>query len=560
MIQRSRENSRWWGWGELSETFDLTSRPFFWPYLQQFFRLPQEPILLPPEVERFAVPPSRLTTADIQALQQIISANSVLRDNASRVQYAVGKSYRDLIRLRYYQIDHYPDAVVLPANEHEVAAIMQWAVARKIALVPRGGGTSVVGGVEALRGHCRAVVVLVLRRLNRVLKIWRESLLVDVQAGILGPELEARLQAEGLTLGHFPESFHYSTVGGWVATRSAGQQSTGFGKIEDMVERVCVITPSGSFCTPGFPAAADGPEAHRLLVGSEGRLGVIVQVRLRVRPLPAKRYYTAFLMPDFISGAEVVRLMMQQELQPALVRLADPVETEFFFALRKKHAHLRGWLQEQLINRYLPLRGYKKNKRSLLLVGFEGSQVQVREQRRQLHRLLRSSPHLSLGTAVGRNWYHHRFRNPYLRDVLLDYGLFIDTLETATNWHHWQHLYQSVCQAIENAFAHLGIPGVVMAHISHVYRSGTSLYFILLAQPPEGEALNTWDYVKRIASRAIVENFGTISHHHGVGVDHRPWIRRELDVHLLQMLKAMCQKVDPTGILNPGKLLPEDDA
>ncbi len=553
------ENSRWWGWGELSETFDLTHRPFFWPYLARWFQLPDEPISPPPVLERFTLPPSRLSPELQKALQTAAPRCEVYTDVAHRVRFAVGKSYRDLIRLRTYQINHYPDGVVFPADETEVAAILRWANDHQVAVVPRGGGTSVVGGVEPVPGKCRAVVVMGLKRLNRVLKIWRESLLVDVQAGISGPELEAALQAEGLTLGHYPESFHYSTVGGWVATRSAGQQSTGFGKIEDMVERVCVVTPTGMFCTPAFPAAADGPEAHRLIVGSEGRLGVIVQVRLRVRPLPQQRYYTAVLLPEFTRGAQFVREMLQEGLQPTTVRLANEVETDFFLALREKSGGWKGWVQEWLINRYLPFKGYGEGRRTLLLVGFEGTASWVQHQRRQWQKLLRSVPHLTLGTQVGRNWYRHRFRNPYLRDVLMDYGLFIDTLETATSWHHWEQLYRAVRQAIQGVFQEQGIAGVVMAHISHVYRSGTSLYFIILAQPQPGKALTTWEAIKTAASQAIVENFGTISHHHGVGMDHRPWIRRELDPNLLQMLRAMQKTVDPGGILNPGKLLPEDD-
>ena len=556
MTSEHRDNSRWWGWGELNETFDLSQRPFFWPYLNRFFHLPEQPVLPPPSLEDFHPPPSRLTEAQYAALQQAAPEVQVRTDTATRVRFAVGKSYRDLIRLRLKQLEHPPDAVLFPASEGDVAAVLQWADEHGIAVVPRGGGTSVVGGVEPFSPEGQPVVVLSMTRLNRVIKIWKDALLADVQAGILGPALEDALQQHGVTLGHFPESFHYSTVGGWVATRSAGQQSTLYGKIEDMVEKVCVITPTGPFCTPAFPAAANGPDTNRLLVGSEGRLGVIVRVRLRVKPLPQRQWYTGIVFPSFEEGARCIRHLIQSGLRPATVRLSDETESDFFFALREHPGGIRGSIQELFLN-YAARRGFGEGQRSVMIIGFEGTHALVSAQVRAFRRLVRNYPHFKLGKRVGESWYRHRFRNPYLRDVLLDYGLLVDTLETATNWENWHHLYQQVKQAIAAELNALGVPGVVMAHISHVYPTGTSLYFILLAQPPVEQSLEVWHRLKTAASNAIVENMGTISHHHGVGLDHKPWIRRELDPHLLQALRAAQQTLDPRNILNPGKLFPD---
>ncbi len=556
MKPEHRENSRWWGWGELHETFDLTRRPFFWPYLQQFFSLPESPVLLPPDIREFTLPPSRLSKQQVQALQTKIPGAEIRTDPEARIRFAVGKSYRDLIRLRLKLVENPPDAVIFPANEGEISELLQWADAHGVAVIPRGGGTSVVGGVEPYAPNPQPVIVLVLTRLNRVLKIWKTALLVDVQAGILGPELEAALGKEGLTLGHFPESFHYSTVGGWIATRSAGQQSTLYGKIEDMVEKVCVVTPTGPFCTPAFPGAADGPDTNRMVTGSEGRLGIIVRARLKVKPIPECKRYQGILFPSFEEGARWIRRMIQRGLRPATVRLSDETESDFFFALREDKGGFTGFLQEHVL-RYLERRGYGSGSRSVMILGFEGSRALVTAQWKAAKQLLADVPHWTLGKSVGDNWYRHRFQNPYLRDVLMDYGLLVDTLETATHWENWHSLYTGVRTAIAEAFQEEGVPGVVMAHISHVYPTGTSLYFIILAQPEVDRSLAVWQKIKTTASTAIIEHMGTISHHHGVGLDHKPWIRRELDPHLLQALRAVQQTLDPNGILNPGKLFPD---
>ena len=552
-----QHNTRWWGWGEIEKTFDLSDRPFFWPFLNQLFPLPPRPVLEAPPLEAFHLPPSRIPKNQLDLLKRHAPQIEIVQDSQTRIRNAVGKSYRDLIRIRLQAISHFPDAVLYPQEEAEIYAVLQWANELGVAVVPRGGGTSVVGGVEAVGKGDQPVVVLNLLKMNRIIKLWPESHLVDVQAGVLGPHLENVLNQHGFTLGHFPESFHYSTVGGWVATRSAGQQSTFYGKIEDMVEKICLITPTGQFCTPSFPAAADGPDVNRLLAGSEGRLGVITRIRLRMNRFPQEKQYLAVLFPSFAAGAQFIQFMIQQGLKPATVRLSDELESDFFFALRQVRSGATGWLQERLLT-FLERRGYQPGKRAIMIVGFEGARSLVRNQLTTFRKMIQQTHHQWLGKRVGQTWYNNRFRNPYLRDVLMDYGLLVDTLETATSWHNWEHLYRQVKMSIQQTYQELGIPGVVMAHISHVYPTGTSLYFILLAQVSPEDALSHWEKLKTVASRTIVEHMGTIGHHHGVGLDHKPWIRRELDPHILHAWKTLQQLWDPRGILNPGKLFPDE--
>ncbi len=549
---------RWWGWGDAGKQYDLSQRPYFWPHLKGRLNIPERPFFFPPKLEEIELPSRDFLGSGLKGLKEILSNERIAISKEDKLSHTYGKSYHDLVRIRKRVFSQVPDAVLYPTDETEIQRILAWAVENRVALVPWGGGTSVTGGVEATRrDKHQGLVVVDLKGMDRVLTIHKKSLLADVEAGISGPKLEKELQKEGLTLSHYPESFEFSTLGGWIAARAAGQQSTMYGKIEDMIESVRLLTPKGFLQTPHLPAAANGPDLTQLVIGSEGILGIITQARIRLNFLPEKKLYTAVLFRSFEDGIEAMRRILQSGLKPAMLRLSDAEETDFIFSMRKKKSSRLADAIQNLGLGWVEKRGFPPNKRSILIMGLEGGAENVRTESKVIRKILRSYPVFHLGESIGQDWYRHRFENPYLRDMLMDYDVLVDTLETATEWDHVWNVYSKVREAIQNAYDGLRIKGVVTAHLSHMYLTGSSLYFILLATPHVGQELEEWWTIKRAASDAIVGSGGTISHHHGIGLDHRSWLEREIGREGLRLIRSLKQAVDPEGILNPGKLLPD---
>ena len=366
-----------------------------------------------------------------------------------------------------------------------------------------------------------------------------------------GPALEAALQPLGLTLGHYPQSHQQATLGGYVATRSAGQASTGYGRIDELVLGVRLATPEGELhLGDRAPASAAGPRLLDLVVGSEGALGVITEATLRLARLPSVKSHAAWVVPGFASGAKVLRTMAQElghGALPDVCRLSDPDETRVGLAL----AGSRG----RVLTRYL--RARRVPDPALLILVWEGTDAaEVRARRRRCERVLREAGAVRLPGAVARSWEHGRFSGPYLRDELMTHGVLADTLETATSWADLDRLYRAVRTAIADTFAGLGVPGLVQCHVSHVYPSGASLYFTFLA-PETADPLAQWQAVKTAASRAISAQGATISHHHAVGTDHRPYLTDEIGPLGVRVLRAVKAELDPQGVLNPGKLIPD---
>ncbi|MEX2023724.1 MAG: FAD-binding oxidoreductase, partial [Thermoleophilaceae bacterium] len=464
------------------------------------------------------------------------------------VGHAAGRGYADLVRLRRGDASGAPDAVVLPGDVAQVAAVLAACAEHGIAVIPFGGGTSVVGGVEPLRGGHDAAISLSLRRLTRI-DADPVSRTIAAEPGVFGPALERTLAGWGLTLGHFPQSFEYSTVGGWVATRSAGQASTGYGRIDELVEAVRCVTPAGELATLDAPATAAGPSLCELVVGSEGTLGVIAGATLRVRPAPAERHYEAWSLPDFDAGLATLRELEQSGAAPDVARLSDEDETRLTMALGSS-----GGVAERVGRAYLRARGHEHG--CIAFTGFEGETDAVGARRGRCAQILRAHGAVALGTRPGRSWLRGRFSAPYLRDELLDRGVMVETLETATTWSNLSALYDAVAAALRTALAERGTPPAVMCHVSHLYPSGASLYFTFLARQEAGVELDQWRAAKRAAGEAIVAAGGTITHHHAIGRDHREWMADEVGGLGIDVLRAVKERVDPTGIMNPKKLLP----
>ena len=537
---------RWWGWGEAGHPAALPAHAL--DFLRESVGVapsPRPPVAL----DRVRLDPPGLSEPVLAELRQILGAEGVRDGHEQRVLHAAGKGYTDLVRLRAGEPEGAPDAVLYPAGHDQVRAVLELCARCSIAVVPFGGGTSVVGGVAPLRGEHGGVVALDMGRMGALLALDHESATVTVQAGMRAPTLERQLAASGLTLGHFPQSFEYVSLGGCAATRSAGQASTGYGAIEKMVLGLRLAAPAGDIALPAVPASAAGPGLRQLLVGSEGVLGVISELSLRVRPAPRERIYEGLFFEDLAAGLQALRTLAREHVLPDVTRLSDEQETRMSLALAGD-----GGAKGRLGRAYLGLRGYGAG--CLAIFGFEGSERDIARGRARALELARGCGALKVGRSPGEAWLHGRFAAPYLRDELLGRGVMVETLETATQWSKVHALHRDVAHAIAAALEGWGTPGLVMCHVSHVYETGASLYFTFIARQREGEEIAQWQSVKEAAAGAILDAGATITHHHAIGRDHVPWMQREVGAVGVRALRALKAELDPAGIMNPGKLLP----
>ncbi|MEU5608732.1 FAD-binding oxidoreductase [Streptomyces sparsogenes] len=487
-------------------------------------------------LEAVEPPASRLTDDARGAFADIVGAEHVRTDRESRIRRTRGKSTPDLLHIRSGVVGDAPDAVVRPGSHDEVVAVLRACAAHRIAVVPFGGGTSVVGGL-APNGH-DGFVSLDLRRMNRLRDLDTVSRTAVLEPGLRGPEAEALLAGHGYTLGHFPQSFEWATIGGFAAARSSGQASAGYGRFDDMVTALRVATPEGTWDTGRAPRSAAGPDLRQLVLGSEGAFGVITSVTVRVRPRPATRVYEGWRFASFAEGREALRALAQDGPLPTVLRLSDETET------------LVGLADPAAIGA-----GAGADTGCLAIAGYEGNTEEVTVRRERAHAALRARAGTFLGEEPGDKWDKGRFSAPYLRDALLDAGAFAETLETAAYWSRIPDLYENVRTAITTALSGAGTPPVVMCHISHVYPAGASLYFTVLSAQGDNPDAH-WAGAKQAACDAILASGGTISHHHGVGTDHRPWYAQEIGPLGVEVLHAVKDRLDPSGILNPGILLP----
>jgi alkyldihydroxyacetonephosphate synthase len=537
-----RRDSKWWGWGDPTAAPELDG-PALATLRERIGDLQPAPRTLE-DVERVELPAAEPLPA---ALVEAVGAENVFAGAEDRVRHATGRGYVDLARLRSGRLGGAPDAVLLPADADAVKRVLEACAQGGVAVVPFGGGTSVVGGIEPLRGEHTRLISLDLSRLRDV-EVDPRSLTARLGAGLRGPEAEAALSEQGVVLGHYPQSFEYATIGGFAATRSAGQASSGYGRFDSLVSAVRLIAPTGDLRTLETPHTAAGPALRELVVGSEGTLGVIPEVTVRVRPAPRQRRYEAWIAESFEAGAEIVRALAQGPGLPDVIRVSDEEETEVSLALSGP----RG-IAGTLFGGYLGLR--RRRKGCLIVVGLEGEEESVARRRALSVRELRTAGAVYLGQAAGRSWEHGRYQGPYLRDTLMDMGAMVETLETSHTWSRLFELYDGVGTAIRDSLSAQGTPGLVFCHLSHAYADGASLYFTFIARARDGEEVEQWRQVKRAACKAIVAAGGTITHHHAVGRDHAPYMTAEVGETGLDLLRAAKERLDPAGIMNPGKLI-----
>lgn len=467
----------------------------------------------------------------------------------ARLMHACGQSLPDWVAMKWGKFPAFPSGVAIPEEESQVRNLIDYAKINAVPIIPYGGGTSVVGHIDPIPGS--PALTLDLSHLNRLLDLDQTSRLATFQAGIRGPDLESHLARSGYTLGHFPQSFELSTLGGWVASRSSGQQSFYYGRIEDLFAAGTLETPSGCLELPAFPASAAGPDLRQIVLGSEGRLGILTRASVRIRPLPEVDRFYGIFFPDWQSGVSAARLLAQERTPLSMIRLSTPQETETTLELSGKQ-QLVAWADRGLrLLKFGP-------ERCLLVIGVTGQRRAAGQAYRRAIEICLSRHGLPAGQIIGKMWRKSRFLTPYLRNTLWDQGYGLDTLETALPWTRFLDAAQAVPQAIRREAEAQNRRILVFAHLSHVYKDGASLYVTYLfplCSGPE-ETISFWQTLKSAASRTIVAHGGTISHQHGVGRDHAPYLQAEKGELGMQMLHSLANAVDPQGLMNPGKLMP----
>lgn len=527
---------RWNGWGDEDSDFPLQSegKAFLERRVGPGRSLPDATLS---DVVR-AVPPSRLPAHPL-----------VSTDAEDRVRHARGQSLPDWLAMRSGEFGAFPDGVAHPNSGEQVRELLAWCAREGVAAIPYGGGTSVVGHLTPVAAAC-PVLTIDLGSMDRLLALDRESQIATFEPGASGPRVEAQLRAEGYTLGHFPQSFELSTVGGWVATRSSGQQSLRYGRIEQLFAGGRLETPAGTLEIPAFPASAAGPDLREAVLGSEGRLGVLTEVKLRVTPLPEHESFHVAFLPTWDSARELVRRLAQGRVQLSMLRLSNVAETATQLVLAGRPRLV------SLLDRYLAARGLRFEK-CMLTYGLTGSRAQCRAAHGQVKRAIRQAGGVDAGAPLGRRWEESRFRSPYLRNALWDHGYAVDTLETSTDWSNVDSLAASIEETLRNGLADADERVHAFTHLSHVYPQGSSIYctYVFRCGDSYAETEARWRRLKEAACDAIVAGRGTISHHHGVGLDHARYLAAEKGELGMRALAALAGTFDPAGIMNPGKLL-----
>jgi alkyldihydroxyacetonephosphate synthase len=535
---------RWWGWGredrrvlisaELAKLLDATLG------LDGSARGPVDLTEVP-------LAPPALSQRARERLEASVGGGAWVRDDAlARILHGGGKGYLDLVRMRTGAPGALPDAVVYPDSHDAVLAVLAACAAERVAVVPYGGGTSPVGGLDPFAGTQEAVISLDLARLAGVLAIDGRSLTISVAAGTRAMALEAALAEHDLTLGHYPDSFELVSIGGCAATRSVGQSTSGYSRIDEAIQGLRLATPAGELAPAALPAGAAGPALRELLVGSEGVFGVITGLLLRVRPRPSSQICEGLVFEGFDAATEALRAVVQLEgTTPDIVRLTDEWQTRLLLSAGEAGG------RRSPLGRH----GLRSREGVLAIVGWQGQREGM--QRRRLHTmtLLRRGGGMPLGEGAGRAWAASRFSMPYLRDELLARGVLVDSLETACTWTALAALRATVTGALVESLAALGTPPLVGCQISHVYDTGVSLTFTVLARALQGREETQWRAAKDAASAAISRAGAPISHHQGIGRDNVGWAAAELGALGLSSLRALKAQLDPFGVMNPGKLI-----
>lgn len=549
---------KWWGWGHEDVTFDDSTKPELWPYLKRELGVDEIRWEKPVAFEDVTLPEQKNNEAFLAAIGAELGDGQVVDDKKSRLVHAAGKSFRDLWLMRHGQVQFAPDCVVYPDTEEDVALVVRAAHEHGVVLVPFGGGSNIAGCLVPSDRGGRMVVSLDMCRMHRVLEVDRYSLTARIQPGVYGQHLEDQLAEHGVTLGHFPDSFLHSTLGGWVATRSAGMQSDIYGKIEDMVISLRMVTPSGTIITRTVPKSSNSIDIKHLCIGSEGILGVITEVVVQVHHKPEKEDWYGWLFPDFKSGLDAIHECHRGDCMPTVTRLNDPKKTALSFAFK----HPKTGIKDKIAKAFKWYIGNVKKidfkQCCLMVVKYEGTPQAFNRIKNRVTAIYKKHRGVCLGAEPGRSFAKVKFDFPHLRDYVMDRSIMADVSETATTWDNLRTLHESGLADVEQAIKDTGVDAWVGCHLSHSYRTGASLYFTFGCLQREGREIEQYLYVKKAAEDAFMKNGGTLSHHHAVGTEHLPWVEEDLSPTGLKAVKALKAGLDPNDIMNPGKIIPSE--
>lgn len=551
------KHMKWWGWGVDGVGFHFEDKPGFAPFVEYAVGLDllTATRASEPSFSDLNVPKSNVTAAFTKVLAGVVGEGYVTTDDMSRVIHTYGKSIRDLIRVRANQILRSPDVVVYPADEAEVQAIVDAAIAANAVIIPFGGGSNIGGSLEPLPEEKRTIVSVDLGRLHKVLDIDADSGLARIQGGAQGPDLEEQLNARGWTIGHFPDSFTHSTVGGWVATRSSGMQSDKYGDIADIARGLRVVRAGGVLVLRPLPSTSSGPSVREMILGSEGRLGVITEVTVQVHRTPAKRDVYAYFFPNWKAGVATMQAIAESDAAPSITRVSDARETGFSLATSKDRTGFDKFLAGTVLPGLMKSKGWNLDDICLSFIGFEGSVSHAKRQKSLVDAIVKKHGGMGVGKGPGILYDQKKFDTPYLRDFLLDMGAAGDVSETAAPWSKLIAVHENVYAAANKAFDEIGIKGWIMSHLSHSYHSGACLYFTFafkFGADPIGE----YNVVKNAIQQAFVDTDATISHHHGVGLEHSPWLSEDISPEGVKIMTGLFASADAGENFNPGKILP----
>ncbi|HJQ87864.1 MAG TPA: FAD-binding oxidoreductase, partial [Propionibacteriaceae bacterium] len=541
------KHMKWWGWGVEGVSFHHENKPAFRPFVINAIDLDVNTApAAPMSLDDLAIPAPLIGDQLLAELTDAVGAENAAQDDLDRIVHTYGKSARDLLRVRAGDIPRVPDVVVYPGNEAEVQLIVDRAVAADAVIIPYGGGSNISGSLHAPEDETRPVISLDLGRLNQVIDIDEDSGLARIQAGAQGPDLEEQLAVRGWTLGHFPDSFTHSTLGGWVATRSSGMQSDKYGDISDIARGMRVVMPGKVLEIRPLPHTSTGPSVREMVLGSEGRLGVITEVTVQVHRIPEVRLILGYLFPSWEAGLAAIQEISTSDAHPSITRVSDAKETAFSFATRKKSGRISiSSLISKGMMKVLQRRGWKLDEVCLSFIGYEGGQAHVARQKAIVKDIVSRHGGIVVGKGPGELYDQKKFDTPYIRDFLLDRGAIGDVSETAAPWSKLLPLYTNVLAAAEKVYAHLGVAGWIMCHLSHSYHSGACLYFTFAFKHDGVDPLGQYEPLKNAIQQAFVDSGGTLSHHHAVGTEHAAWLEQDISAAGVHMIDGLFTAMDP---------------
>ena len=546
---------KWWGWGDEDVRFNSSAHPGAWPYAKEKLGVEKDEVAAPPvPLDAVHLPEAIRHDGFVSQLRQSMHDDQICGDRWERVIHAYGKGFRDLFRMRRGMAEGAPDLVLYPESENDILVTLRAAARHDVVIIPFGGGSNIAGCLERSESR-RMAVSLDMRRMRRVLAVDAESCTARIEAGAFGPDLEEQLNAYGLTLGHFPDSFLHSTLGGWIATRSAGMQSDKYGKIEDMVIALRMVTTAGVLATRIVPKSSNGIDVNRLCIGSEGTLGVITEATMQVHHRAEAHRTHGYLFPEFEAGIEAMRECVRKDCVPSMLRLSDPDKTALSMAFKPPSSQLAQAVSK-VMKGYLRVKGFDFARTCLMLTTFEGSKNATAGQHREVNAIYRRFGGVDLGPSSGKSFESTKYDFPHIRDFLLDRGVTSDVSETSTVWSKLVPLYRATTTALRGAITESGVPPWVGCHISHTYHTGASLYLTFACRQPDGHEMQQYLHAKRAVQQSFIDCGATLSHHHAVGTEHLPWLADDISPLGVTAIAAIKAGLDPDNVMNPGRLRP----